>query len=569
MHLRSLSCGHLASILLFVAMPARAYPPGATGEHAATQPLEAKAPGAIAEESPESQAASDAESSDSPLEGDVEKASITVHEMAWEGGTLSYRATAANMPMKDEAGTTKATVFFVAYERLNPSGAGEKEADDHDDADAVATPNQQQKTLAAMDPAARPLTFVFNGGPGAAAVWLHLGTAGPKRIALHDNGEVPPPPYRLVENESTWLGDTDLVFIDPVGTGFSRPAKDEKGEQFYGVREDLRWVGEFIRLYLTHYQRWASPLFLAGESYGTTRAAGLSEFLLDRYGIALNGLILISCALDFQHLQTAPSNDLPYILYLPTYTAAAWYHGKLGEALQGDLEAALNEAKSWAMGPYATALMSGRTLDPQRQRETAGMLSRYTSLPETYILRSDLRVEPSAFRKQLLTDREQILGRFDARILGYDPQPEAMPWPGHDPSLSQYLAVYSSTFNDYVRRELKYKSILPYEVLSDKVRPWDYGTEGMGYLSMTEELTDALIKNPHLRVMFASGYYDLATPFHATDYTIEHLDLSETLRKNLMHTYYEGGHMMYHNHAALVRLGEDVSRFIEKTIDGN
>lgn len=526
----------------------------------------ASASQAVEDESPESAASLRKEAAAGPLEGEVEKASVTEHEMAWREGSLAYRATAANMPLKDEAGSTKATVFFVAYERLDDSGGDTRGRDEARGGDSETSSRQQGVTIASQDPAARPLTFVFNGGPGAAAVWLHLGTAGPKRIALREDGRVPPPPYRLVDNESTWLGDTDLVFVDPVGTGFSRPARDEKGEQFYGVKEDLRWVGEFIRLYLTHYQRWASPLFLAGESYGTTRAAGLSAFLLDRYGIALNGLILISCALDFQHLRTGPSNDLPYVLYLPTYAAAAWYHGRLAEDLQADLEATLEEVKAWAMTEYVTALMAGRTLAAERQRRIARVLSRYTALPESYILRSDLRIEPWAFRKKLLTDREQVIGRFDARIVGYDPDPETRTWPGHDPSLSPYLAVYSSTFNDYVRRELGYRSILPYEVLSDKVRPWDYGKDGMGYLSMTGELTEALIKNPHLRILFASGYYDLATPFAATDYTIEHLDLSDTLRKNLKHTYYRGGHMMYHDHPVLIDLGGDVSRFIEAAI---
>ncbi len=503
------------------------------------------------------------------LAGEVENASVTEHLLTLGEGRPGYRATAANMPLKDEEGETKATVFFVAYERLSRQGDASEadmegaQASDEDEAEDKA------ETLAAQDPSSRPLTFVFNGGPGAAAVWLHLGTAGPKVIQLDPEGQVPAPPYRLQDNPASWLESTDLVFIDPVGTGYSRPAKDQKGSEFYGVREDLRWVGEFIRLYLTHAQRWASPLFLAGESYGTTRAAGLSEYLLDRHGIALNGLILISCALDFQQLQPGNSNDLPFILFLPTYTATAWYHGKLDAALQRNLRATLDEVQTWALTEYATALMQGRLIEEDRKREVAARLSRYTGLPERMTLRSDLRIDPWVFRKRLLDDEEKVIGRFDARVLGFDPEPEGSAWPGHDPSLSRYLAVYSSTFNHYVRSALGYESRLPYEVLSDKVRPWDYGKQGMGYLSMTDELTDAMIKNPHLRVLFASGYHDLATPYFATEYTIAHLDISDSMRERLRHARYEGGHMMYHRRASLIDLGEDVAMFIKEASGGS
>ncbi|HEY2585332.1 MAG TPA: hypothetical protein VGI81_06165, partial [Tepidisphaeraceae bacterium] len=292
--------------------------------------------------------------------------SVTEGQVTVHGQPLRYKATAGTLALKDEAGKPLADMFFVAY----------------------------QKQPASSDPSSRPITFVFNGGPGAAAVWLHLGVAGPRRIALNDVGGPPAPPYHLVDNDDTWLTATDLVFIDPVGTGFSRAAAGQKPEQFYGVEEDIRSVGQFIRLYTTRYQRWLSPKFLAGESYGTTRASALSQYLLDN-GISLNGIILISCVLNFQTISVGNGNDLPYVLYLPTYTALAWYHKKLPADLQADLTKALNESEGWALNGYMAALALGSQL-PQADRETAvKKLARLTGLSENYVDRANLRVDPS------------------------------------------------------------------------------------------------------------------------------------------------------------------------------
>ncbi len=476
----------------------------------------------------------DKEDSGGAVKGTVESASTSKHEITIGGEAISYQATAASMLMKDEAGKIKARVFFVAYEKDHAADADRSE---------------------------RPITFVFNGGPGAAAVWLHLGAAGPRRIDLAEDGEPPAPPYRLVENNHSWLDATDLVFIDPVGTGFSRPAEGEKGEQFYGVQEDIRWVADFIRLYTTQYQRWLSPKFLAGESYGTTRAAGLSEYLLDELGVALNGIVLISSVLHFQTLSPGDSNDLPYPLFLPTYTAAAWYHKRLADDLQADLNGALEEVEPWAIGEYATALAKGDALGPQEREKIIGRLVRYTALPRELIDRSNLRIDPGVFEKYLLADQHKLIGRFDARITGFDPEPISNR-PAYDPSLSRYLPVYSSTFNDYVRRVLKYESVLPYEVLSDKVRPWKYPESGHGYLSVADNLRSAMVKNPHLKVLFCSGYFDLATPYFATDYTIEHLELAPELRGHITQTYYHGGHMMYHQRKSLEKLHAEVVKFV-------
>jgi carboxypeptidase C (cathepsin A) len=498
--------------------------------------------------SAQSQPAKDARRAQGAPKEAVEKASVTEGSVTIGGKALKYRATAATMPMSDEHGEVKATVFFVAYDRL-----------------ADKSPETKSSKAEAASPNRRPITFVFNGGPGAASVWLHLGAAGPKRVALDKNGTPPDPPYSLVENDCSWLDVTDLVFIDPVGTGFSRPAKGEKREQFYGVKQDVQWVADFIRRYVTRYQRWLSPMFLAGESYGTTRAAALSEYLLDRYGIALNGVILISPVLDYQTILLERGNDLPYVLYLPTYAALAWYHKKLSPPLQADLNKTLSEVQTWALGGYAAALAQGSKLSEADRRAVAERLQRYTSLPADFIDKSDLRIKPTAFRKRLLGDERRVIGRFDGRIAGADLEP-ASDRPGYDPSLSGYFATYSSTFNDYVRRVLKFESPLPYEVLSNKVWPWKYMEGGQGYLSVAENLQTAMVKNRHLRVMFASGYFDLATPFLASDYVVRHLGLSKELESNISGAKYMGGHMMYHNPASLAKLKSDIATFVKSAL---
>ncbi len=371
-----------------------------------------------------------------PLEGTVEKAAVTHHEIMVDGQKLTYRATAANMPMKDENGKLKANVFFVAYEKETPA---DQSAAPHPGETAASKPADAAATQpACKDPEHRPIMFLFNGGPGSAAVWLHLGAVGPRRVALHEDGSPLPPPYRLEDNPSTWLDATDLVFIDPVGTGFSRAAEGEKNDQFYGVKEDIAWVADFIRLYTTKYERWLSPKFLAGESYGTTRAAGLSGYLLDRYGIALNGIAFISTVLEFQTLQPRDGNDLPYPLYLPTYTAVAWYHKKLPADLQADLAKALQEVEQWSTTTYGPALARGLGLGAAERRAVVERLARYTALQPAFIERANLRINPFSFQKELLGTERKIIGRFDARIAGYDPDPVS-PWPGYDPSLSQVL----------------------------------------------------------------------------------------------------------------------------------
>lgn len=465
-----------------------------------------------------------------------DKLSVTEGQVTVHGELLKYRATAGTLALKDESGKPKADMFFVAYE----------------------------KQPFAEDAARRPVTFVFNGGPGAAAVWLHLGVVGPKRVAVNDLGSAPTPPYQLVDNEETWLGSTDMVFIDPVGTGYSRPAPGEKPEQFYGVEEDVRSVGQFIRLYLTRYERWLSPKFLAGESYGTTRAAALSDFLLDD-GISLNGIILISSVLNFQTISFGNGNDLPYALYLPSYTALAWYHKKLTAELQADLTKALTESEDWALAGYLSDLAAGSQL-PQTDRESAiKKLARLTGLSETYVDRANLRIDPSEFRKELLANEHEVLGRFDARLTGYDTDPLGRA-PDYDPSLAPFLNAYSATFNDYVRRVLKFESDLPYEVLSNQVHPWNFGERGTGYLDVLDRLRSTLVQTPNLKVMFNSGLFDLATPYLGAKYTVNHLDLGTDLRKNITQQFYESGHMVYHHREDREKLSRNVAEFIHGAV---
>ena len=462
-----------------------------------------------------------------------DKSVTTKHSVRIGGQEVKYTATAGTMVLKLEDGTPKASVFYVAYTR--------------DDAG---------------DAAKRPITFAFNGGPGAGSLWLHVGALGPRRVEMGDAGNLLPPPYKFVDNESSILDVTDIVFIDPVTTGYSRPAPGEADKQFHGVQEDVQSVGDFIRLWATRNRRWGSPKFLAGESYGTTRAAGLSGYMQQRYGMYLNGIILISAILNFQTAEFDTGNDLPYILYLPTYTAIAWYHKKLPGDLQGDLQKAISESKSFATGEYADALMRGDTLPSARRTEVAQKLSRLTGISADYIDRADLRIEIQRFDKELMKSERRTVGRLDGRFMGIDSD-AAGEQPDYDPSLAAIVGPYTATLNEYVRGELKFESDLPYEFLTGRVRPWNYAPYENRYVNVAETLRRAMTQNPFLRVFVGKGYYDLATPFFAADYTVDHLGLDPTLRPHISGGYYEAGHMMYVHHDSLVKLKQDLAQFIQ------
>jgi carboxypeptidase C (cathepsin A) len=460
----------------------------------------------------------------------VSRSTVTVG-----GKQVRYAVHTGIMPMRDDQGEDEAGIFYMAYIREDAA----KGAD-------------------------RPLMFSFNGGPGSASLWLHLGALGPRRVETLEDS-LPPPPYKVIDNEYTWLDDTDLVFIDPVGTGFSKPKTAEVGKKHWGLEGDVRSIGEFIRLFLTRFQRWSSPLFIVGESYGTTRAAGLAGHLIDR-GIALNGIVLVSSILNFQTARFCRGNDLPHVLFLPTYTATAWYHGKLAPELQADLKATLAEAEAFAAGPYSEALARGDRLTADERAEMVRRVARYTGLSEEYIDETDLRVQIHRFCKELLRREKRSVGRLDSRFKGIDAL-AATEYPDHDPAMTVIMPPYTSAFNAYVRGELKYETDEVYNVLGSGIKsPWDWGSAGNGYPDTSEALRSAFSKNPHMKVFVASGYYDLATPYFATEYTLSHMGLDPEVRGNISTGEYRAGHMMYVHADSLAALKADVSRFLRKAL---
>ena len=464
-----------------------------------------------------------------------ETLSVTRHSVEVNGKKLNYTATAGSIQLKEETGKAKANIFFVAYVK----------------------DNEDEKSR-------RPITFAFNGGPGASSVFLHLGALGPKRAILGDEKALSPP-YKLVTNEHTWLDLTDLVFIDPVGTGYSRPASGGEAKEFYGVTGDIQSVGEFIRIFLTRYQRWLSPKFIAGESYGTTRAAGLSGYLQNKLGINLNGILLISEVLNFQTIMFSPGNDLPYILYLPPYTLAAWFHRKLSPVLQKDLSKTREEVEQFALTEYTLALAKGDGLSDGEKDRITEKLADYTGLPKIYIKNSNLRISTNGFVKELLRDENRRIGLLDSRVAGGYRVHEF----AEDPSVFVVTGPLVATWNDYVRDELKYVTETPYVFLSMKVNElWDWGsgTGGLGYLDVAKILQQAMSENKFLKVFIASGYYDLDTSYFATKYTVNHLGLDPSLRNNITLTYYDAGHQMYTHLPSLKKLTTDVTEFYRKAL---
>ncbi|MBN1483862.1 MAG: peptidase S10 [Chloroflexia bacterium] len=481
---------------------------------------------------------------DTPIERPIpqEKVAVTQHAVTIGGQEVAYTATAGTLILRqedDEDGkepAAKAEIFFVAYTRNDVADAG-----------------------------ARPLTFSFNGGPGSSSAWLHLGLLGPRRVLMQAEPLAPPPPYQLVDNEYALLDVSDLVFIDPVTTGYSRTIPEEKPAQFHDFQKDIESVGEFIRLYTTRYKRWRSPKFLIGESYGTTRAAGLSGHLQERYGMYLNGVMLVSSILDFQTARFDPGNDLPYLLFLPTYTATAWYHGQLVPELQQDLQATLRQVEAFAQGPYALSLMKGDALPDTERAEIAEQLARYTGLAREYVEQTNLRINIHRFVKELLRRQRRTVGRLDSRFTGID-RDAADDVVEYDPSYAAIQGVFSTMLNDYLRSELDFESDLPYEILTERVRPWRYEQHQNQYVNVAETLRKAMCQNQNLRVFIANGYYDLATPYLATEYTVNHLALDPILRDNLAMAYYEAGHMMYVHGPSLAQLKDDLAGFIAAAI---
>ena len=443
------------------------------------------------------------------------------------GKKISYKTITSKLVINKEDGTPRASIFNVTYLR---------------------TDTKDTK---------RPVTFAFNGGPGSSAVWLHLGALGPRIIDIKDDGTGPiKPPAILRDNDLSILDVTDLVFIDPVSTGYSRAEKDAKPSEFHGVEEDLESVGDFIRSWVTENKRWSSPKYLLGESYGGVRAAGLAALLQSRYGMSLNGVVMLSTLMDFQTLSASAGNDLAYQVFLPTMTSVAHFHG----VIKGNRDQLVAQAREFAFGPYAVALLQGNQLPAAEKKALALKISAFTGISAEIIEDHNLRIDSTFFRGELLRKKKKVIGRFDARVAWNDTETSEVT-PDYDPSFSIALGAFSTVMMDYLTTELDYQEDQPYEILTGKVQPWRWNASN-GYVNLTGRLSVAIRDNPYLRVLVMTGHNDLATPgdsmLHSTR---QMLDLAEPLRKNIEFTYYEGGHMFYLNPADLKKMRDDLVKF--------
>ncbi len=460
---------------------------------------------------------------------------VTSHELILENETHAYQATFGKLPIRNGSSEIEATLSFASYT------LGEEPHGD---------PN-------------RPLTILFNGGPGSASVWLHLGGLGPRRVKMLDDGGMPAPPFEIVNNELSWLPFTDLLFIDPVETGYSKAASTDLTEKFCTVDGDLDLVGEFIRLYLSRYNRWASPLFVGGESYGTFRAAGLAGKVAEK-GIIFNGIILISSVLDLGTLLFESGDDLPFVCYFPSFAATAWFHNALGPDHQHKpLESFLSEVEAWTRDVYAPALMLGHTLSLDKQQGIAAQMSSYTGLPADRLIDWNLRITGGRFCNELLRPTRRIVGRLDSRHTGFDPAASTDNL-AFDPSMSAIRAPFTAAFNSYVRSELGYHTDDEYQIL--RGIPWKWGDGRDGAPRTTFGLQDAFARNPYLQLLVLSGYFDLATPYFATRYTLDRLTVDPEVRSAIQTRHYPSGHMLYIDIEMMKQSRDDVRAFIEGTL---
>ncbi|CAN5471194.1 peptidase S10 [soil metagenome] len=520
----------LVAILASLAAAARADTEKPHPDADAASQVDADEPGKESGESGESDQGAEEAAKPDP---DHEETSTTAGSIVIGGQPIDYDATAGTIPLTKRDGSTVASIFYIAYTRKN-----------------------------AAPPEERPIAFCFNGGPGSSSVWLHLGALGPRLVDLPGDGTQPAmPPFRLVDNAHSLLDVADLVFIDPVSTGYSRAKDPDEAKQFHGVEQDIESVGEFVRLYTTRNGRWGSPKFVMGESYGGLRAAGLAHHLQERYGMFLNGIALVSAVLDFRTLSPDAGSDLPYLAFLPTMTAVAFYHGTLDAERQQDFAKTMADVRSFARDHYLPALHRGAELPDADREKIATLLAAYTGLPRDVILDTDLRISPTFFRKELLRDKGIVIGRFDGRVTGTDPDRSGSS-PTYDPSYNVVYGAFSSTLNAYVRGELEFESDLTYEILTSDVRPWNYSRYTNRFVNLSNQLSTAIKDNPFLQVFVATGHQDLATPHDAITYSLDHLPLAPELRDNIHVRQYEGGHMMYTLPQSLVSLKADLAEFV-------
>ena len=464
--------------------------------------------------------------------------SVTHHTVVVGGKTISYSATAGTIPITitNDSGDHTARMFYVGYTE-----------------DGVA------------DPSTRPVTFLYNGGPGSSSMWLRMGSFGPKRITVGDATPTAGPPFSLVDNEYSLIDKTDLVFVDAVGTGFSRITKGDP-KDFYGVDPDIASFGDFVQRYITQNDRWNSPKFLFGESYGTPRTCGLVNYLQNN-GIQMNGIVLLSSVINFSELFTAGDGlDEQYVEYLPTEAAIAWYH-HMAPGAPRDLRTVVANAKSFALGEYADVLHRGAWASSAEVDDAVNRMHDLTGLPAQFIRDDDLRVQPGEFRKQLLHDDTEITGRYDARFIGADESPTGQ-FPDYDPSDSYISGAFVAAFNAYVRDDLKYKTDLQYKPTAyNDITNWDFDHKIDGndfpIPDMMPDLRDAMTQNPNLKVFSANGYYDMATPFFGTDYLLAHLGIDPSIQSNITYGYYESGHMVYLHVPALALFKADLARWYD------
>jgi len=471
-----------------------------------------------------------------------EESSVTDHTIRIGGQTIPYKATASTTLLKNDKAEPTALIYSTAYTRSD-----------------------------VKDPSQRPIAFIYNGGPGSASIWLHMGAFGPRRVVTENAAATPPAPFKIVDNDESLLDKTDMVFIDPVGTGFSRAVGKAQDKDFWGVDQDVKSLAQFITTYVSRNNRWNSPKFLIGESYGTFRSVALGNYLQSTDGMSINGIVLISSVLDMGTLSFSPGDDRSYMFYVPTYAAVAWYY-KLLKDRPDDLNAFLADARQFASTDYASALMKGSRLSDAEKADVAKKLARFTGLSEDYLIRADLRVELHQFEAELQRSRGLTIGRYDARFSGptYDRLTEFAEF---DPSFTGILGAFTAAFNSYVREDLKYAPDREYKTLPDEPgNAWDWkhhqggGSFFPGAPNVEGDLARELIENPHLQVQVENGFFDMATPFFATEYTMDHVLLPGSIRDRIHLQYYSAGHMMYLHEEDLVKLKSNIAGFIDSAL---